>query len=85
MANEQTLREYLKRVTADLHRTRRRVEELQSGALEPIAIVGMACPAARRHRLAGAALGDGGRGPGHDLRVPRGPGLGHRVPARSQR
>ena len=43
MANEQQLRDYLKRVSADLHRTRRRVTELESRATEPIAIVGMAC------------------------------------------
>ncbi|MGW2619765.1 SDR family NAD(P)-dependent oxidoreductase [Streptomyces sp. NPDC001500] len=43
MANEQQLRDYLKRVSADLHRTRRRVSELESRGAEPIAIVGMAC------------------------------------------
>ncbi|MER5549078.1 SDR family NAD(P)-dependent oxidoreductase [Streptomyces sp. NPDC002589] len=43
MANEQQLRDYLKRVSADLHRTRRRVNELESRGTEPIAIVGMAC------------------------------------------
>ncbi|MCP3804413.1 type I polyketide synthase [Allokutzneria sp. A3M-2-11 16] len=39
MSNEDKLREYLKRVTADLHRVRRRLGELE----EPVAIVGMAC------------------------------------------
>ncbi|MCQ9134712.1 type I polyketide synthase, partial [Streptomyces hilarionis] len=43
MANEQQLRDYLKRVSADLHRTRRRVFELESRVAEPLAIVGMAC------------------------------------------
>ncbi|WP_217215489.1 type I polyketide synthase [Streptomyces sp. AC550_RSS872] len=43
MANEQQLRDYLKRVSADLHRTRRRVTELEARGTEPIAIVGMAC------------------------------------------
>uniref|UniRef100_UPI0011B08276 type I polyketide synthase n=1 Tax=Amycolatopsis sp. CA-126428 TaxID=2073158 RepID=UPI0011B08276 len=43
MVNENKLREYLKLVTADLHETRRRLEELESGAREPIAIVGMSC------------------------------------------
>ncbi|SDD09585.1 thioester reductase domain-containing protein [Actinokineospora iranica] len=41
--NEAKLLDYLKRVTADLRRARRRVAELESGAQEPIAIVGMAC------------------------------------------
>ncbi|HEV2343871.1 MAG TPA: SDR family NAD(P)-dependent oxidoreductase [Actinocrinis sp.] len=35
--------EYLKRVTADLMRSRRRVQEMETRAREPIAIVGMAC------------------------------------------
>ncbi|MER7336191.1 beta-ketoacyl synthase N-terminal-like domain-containing protein, partial [Micromonospora sp. NPDC000119] len=41
MNNEDKLREYLKLVTADLRKARRRVQELE--AIEPLAIVGMAC------------------------------------------
>ncbi|MFI0737656.1 beta-ketoacyl synthase N-terminal-like domain-containing protein [Streptomyces sp. NPDC021100] len=40
---EDKLRYYLKRVTADLGETRRRLEELEAVAGEPIAVVGMAC------------------------------------------
>ncbi|WP_208035751.1 type I polyketide synthase [Streptomyces cyanogenus] len=43
MADDTKLVEYLKWVTADLHRTRRRLEEARSGHHEPVAIVGMAC------------------------------------------
>ncbi|NEA99061.1 type I polyketide synthase [Streptomyces sp. SID13726] len=43
MANEEKLRYFLKRVTADLHQARQRVKELESGGQEPVAIVGMAC------------------------------------------
>ncbi|MFB9903087.1 SDR family NAD(P)-dependent oxidoreductase [Allokutzneria oryzae] len=43
MSNEDKLRHFLKQVTADLHTTRRRLRELESGEREPIAIVGMAC------------------------------------------
>ncbi|MFV2116698.1 type I polyketide synthase [Micromonospora sp. LOL_025] len=43
MATEDTLREYLKWVTADLHQTRRKLGELEAANREPIAIVGMAC------------------------------------------
>ncbi|MFC6612254.1 type I polyketide synthase [Amorphoplanes digitatis] len=43
MDREQKLREYLKRATADLQRSRLRVSELEATAGEPIAIVGMAC------------------------------------------
>ncbi|MDX2941543.1 thioester reductase domain-containing protein [Streptomyces caniscabiei] len=43
MPNEEKLLDYLKKVTADLQKTRRRVAELESGRNEPIAIVGMAC------------------------------------------
>ncbi|WP_328338430.1 type I polyketide synthase [Micromonospora sp. NBC_00421] len=43
MANEVKLLEYLKRVTADLHRTRERLREVESQEQDPIAIVGMAC------------------------------------------
>ncbi|MEU9291972.1 beta-ketoacyl synthase N-terminal-like domain-containing protein, partial [Streptomyces sp. NPDC048275] len=41
--NEDKLRDYLKRVTADLHRTRQRLQEVEAKDQEPIAIVGMAC------------------------------------------
>ncbi|WNV84058.1 type I polyketide synthase [Umezawaea sp. Da 62-37] len=43
MANEDTLREYLKLVTADLHTTRQRLQQLEDGDQEPIAIVAMSC------------------------------------------
>ncbi|MGN5634775.1 type I polyketide synthase [Streptomyces sp. AC154] len=43
MANEEKLREYLKRTTTELHRTSERLKELEARAHEPIAIVGMAC------------------------------------------
>ncbi|MFI9273485.1 SDR family NAD(P)-dependent oxidoreductase [Kitasatospora sp. NPDC052896] len=43
MANEETLRDYLKWVTADLAQTRQRLQEVESTDHEPIAIVGMAC------------------------------------------
>nr|WCL22583.1 polyketide synthase [Streptomyces sp.] len=41
--NEDKLRDYLKRVTADLQRTRLRLAEVESRDREPIAVVGMAC------------------------------------------
>ncbi|TPQ23947.1 type I polyketide synthase, partial [Streptomyces sporangiiformans] len=43
MTNEARLRDYLKRVTVDLHETRRKLQELRSKDQEPIAIVGMSC------------------------------------------
>ncbi|MET8682210.1 beta-ketoacyl synthase N-terminal-like domain-containing protein, partial [Streptomyces sp. NPDC004647] len=43
MDNEQKLRDYLKLATADLRRTRQRVNELETAAQEPIAIIGMTC------------------------------------------
>ncbi|GAA3566893.1 type I polyketide synthase [Nonomuraea rosea] len=43
MANDEKLRDYLKRVTTDLHHTRRRLAEAEASRREPIAIVGMAC------------------------------------------
>ncbi|MFF3426897.1 type I polyketide synthase [Streptomyces sp. NPDC002602] len=43
MATDDKIVDYLKRVTADLKRTRQRVQELEAGASEPIAIVSMAC------------------------------------------
>ncbi|KIF07139.1 polyketide synthase, partial [Streptomyces sp. RSD-27] len=41
--NEEKLRYFLKRVTADLHETRRRLQEVESEEQEPIAIIGMSC------------------------------------------
>ena len=35
--------DYLKRLTADLRRTRRRLSELEGKAAQPVAVVGMAC------------------------------------------
>ena len=43
MADTDKQLDYLKRLTADLRRARRRVEELEGAQSEPIAIVGMAC------------------------------------------
>ena len=43
MANEDKLRDYLKRVTVDLQKTRQRLHEAEAAAHEPVAIVGMAC------------------------------------------
>ncbi|MFE6623882.1 type I polyketide synthase [Streptomyces sp. NPDC057740] len=43
MADEKKLADYLKWVTADLRKARSRIAELESGRLEPVAIVGMAC------------------------------------------
>ncbi|WP_189167811.1 type I polyketide synthase, partial [Sphaerisporangium melleum] len=43
MANEDKLRDYLKRVTADLHLARRQLREIEGREREPIAIVGMSC------------------------------------------
>jgi acyl transferase domain-containing protein/acyl carrier protein len=42
-AIEDQLRDYLKRVTTDLSRTRTRLADLEAATTEPIAIVGMAC------------------------------------------
>ncbi|MGW0845446.1 type I polyketide synthase [Streptomyces sp. NPDC002787] len=43
MANDDKVVDYLKRVTADLQRTRGRLRELEEGRREPVAIVAMAC------------------------------------------
>ncbi|TDC46044.1 polyketide synthase, partial [Micromonospora sp. KC207] len=43
MANEDKYRDYLKLLTADLRRTRRRLEEVEERAREPIAVVAMSC------------------------------------------
>jgi mycoketide-CoA synthase len=43
MANEDKLRDYLKRVTTDLAQTRERLRRVEERQQEPIAIVGMAC------------------------------------------
>ncbi|KIF03119.1 polyketide synthase, partial [Streptomyces sp. RSD-27] len=43
MANEETLRDYLKLATADLQQTRQRLREIEARDQDPIAIVGMGC------------------------------------------
>ncbi|WP_187645552.1 beta-ketoacyl synthase N-terminal-like domain-containing protein, partial [Streptomyces sp. TRM49041] len=43
MSDEQKLRNYLRRVTAELRTANRRVHELEQRDVEPIAIVGMSC------------------------------------------
>ncbi|MEU7385055.1 MULTISPECIES: beta-ketoacyl synthase N-terminal-like domain-containing protein, partial [unclassified Streptomyces] len=43
MSNDAKLREYLKRVLADLQKSNKRLREVESAAREPIAIIGMAC------------------------------------------
>ncbi|MEV0638638.1 SDR family NAD(P)-dependent oxidoreductase [Streptomyces sp. NPDC050619] len=43
MANEQELREYLKRAIADARDARKRLREVEDKAQEPVAIIGMAC------------------------------------------
>ncbi|MEU6595013.1 type I polyketide synthase, partial [Streptomyces sp. NPDC046881] len=43
MANEDKLRYFLKRVTADLQETRRRLRDYEDAAGEPVAIIAMSC------------------------------------------
>ncbi|MCP2170272.1 Acyl transferase domain-containing protein [Goodfellowiella coeruleoviolacea] len=43
MADEQRLREYLRRAVDDLHQTRERLAAAESRTADPIAVVGMAC------------------------------------------
>jgi acyl transferase domain-containing protein len=43
MTNDEKIVDYLKWVTAELHQTRERLTELESGRREPIAVVAMAC------------------------------------------
>ncbi|MDN3355698.1 type I polyketide synthase [Actinomadura sp. DC4] len=43
MENEDRLVDYLKRVAAELHDTRRKLRQVEERSAEPIAIVGMAC------------------------------------------
>ncbi|MFI0742235.1 type I polyketide synthase [Streptomyces sp. NPDC021100] len=43
MSNEEKLRDYLKRVTADLQQAKRRLRRYEAGEREPVAVVGMAC------------------------------------------
>ena len=43
MPDDEKLLEYLKRVTVDLRKVRRRLQEMEQRDREPIAIVGMGC------------------------------------------
>ncbi|MGW7694887.1 type I polyketide synthase [Streptomyces asiaticus] len=42
-SNEEKLLDYLKRVTADLRQTQRRLKDVESAGHEPVAVVGMSC------------------------------------------
>ncbi|WP_330347001.1 type I polyketide synthase [Streptomyces sp. NBC_00582] len=42
-SNEEKLRDYLKRVTADLRQTRKRLHDVETSRQEPVAIVGLGC------------------------------------------
>ncbi|MDC2952683.1 type I polyketide synthase, partial [Streptomyces heilongjiangensis] len=42
-STEDKLRDYLKRVTADLRQTRKRLQDAEAGRQEPVAIVGIGC------------------------------------------
>ncbi|MFD3556731.1 type I polyketide synthase [Streptomyces goshikiensis] len=43
MSNEEKLRDYLKRATADLRQARRKLDDAEAREREPVAIVGMGC------------------------------------------
>src|SRR5688572_26390390 len=43
MDNEQKLRDYLRRASTDLQRTKRRLQDIEAAAAEPIAVVGIGC------------------------------------------
>src|SRR4051794_33990026 len=43
MANEEKLRDYLRKVTAELHQAQQRLRDVADRATEPVAIVGMGC------------------------------------------
>ncbi|MEU6996634.1 acyltransferase domain-containing protein, partial [Streptomyces sp. NPDC046465] len=43
MSNDEKLRDYLKRVLADLQQSRKKLRDIEAEAAEPIAIVGMSC------------------------------------------
>ncbi|HEY1972595.1 MAG TPA: beta-ketoacyl synthase N-terminal-like domain-containing protein, partial [Pseudonocardia sp.] len=43
MVESEKLLDYLKRVSAELYETRERLRKLETGELEPVAIVGMSC------------------------------------------
>ncbi|MYR59288.1 hypothetical protein GTY54_24635, partial [Streptomyces sp. SID625] len=43
MANDDRLRDYLKRATGELQQAKRRLRELEDQKAEPVAIVAMAC------------------------------------------
>ncbi|MEU2058608.1 beta-ketoacyl synthase N-terminal-like domain-containing protein, partial [Streptomyces bungoensis] len=42
-STEEKLRDYLKRVTADLRQTRKRLHDAEAGRQEPVAVVGLGC------------------------------------------
>ena len=79
MANEDRLREYLKRVTAELHETSERLQEVEARHREPIAIIAHELPVPRRRATRPETLWQlRRRGRRRDRRVPRRPRLGRR-------
>lgn len=63
MSGTTTHVDYLKRLTADLRRTRRRLSDLEAKLSEPVAVVGMGCRYPRWGGFAGDVVGAGGPGP----------------------
>src|ERR1044072_10054658 len=51
MESQEKLFDYLKKVSAELQRTRKRLQRLEADEREPVAVVGMGC------RLPGGAVG----------------------------
>ena len=76
MTSDERLREYLKRVTIDLHDARMRLREIEARAREPIAIVGIGCRYPGACVLAAGPVGAGPLRRRCDRGVPAGSRLG---------
>ena len=76
MANEDKLRDYLKRVTTDLRQANRRIRDYEDRVREPIAIVGMGCRFPGGVTGPPGSVGPGRAGPRRRRRRPDRPRLG---------